>query len=666
MGHSEVALSGKEGHHSNSRASEHDPRKTRPRSSAQDPESTMLEAAVQLASFGYYVGQVYGIVNGRCSCGNPACRTPGKHPIGGDSRCTVSADEAARMWKERSQAGVCINLARSGLVDVSSDSADALVSFRKRGLPPTLSFQSGSGVGHEHHLYQLPEGAPQVRWCKSGELDLMSAGIAVFPPSVSGKGPYRLLTELLPVADLPPAPAWVIEELVAHQNREYEAAHIDQNAPPVRLRGVGLDFWNGVRSSTKPDGSIDRSKTLVTIGRYLADAGASAKVIVEALEERDAELGLRCYLDRNDAERRYAEIAADAVNRLDDTTATPAATGLTLLTFADLLSRPLPEWIVQGILQDDSTATVFGEYGSYKSFAMLGLAVSMVLGQPWLGHKVKQGPVIYVAGEGVSGLRPRLEALAKHHQFEPGDLGNLRILDHAIAVSDPLQVNSLLDAIDALDLPEPPVMVVLDTLARTFGPGNENQQSDANLYVAGMDRIRTRLGKATVVAIHHPNKNGTLRGSTVLPGAFDTAIEVTKRTGAVQFRCEKMKDGAEFGPFWARPELVMLSTPREILNFERRESIVLVSTDEPGEERITLTMDGEPTVLSPTNHKLVRALQAEPDHRLSLTSLLAQSGVKKDTFNKNRQSLLDTGLVEQQKVGNSSFYRLVEREVEDA
>jgi P4 family phage/plasmid primase-like protien len=77
--------------------------------------------------------------------------------------------------------------------------------------------------------------------------------------------------------------------------------------PPVELGPEALKVWRGEKPKVK-DGQIDRSSTLVKIGRVLYDAHATRPAIVAALRERDIALGYRKYVDRTDAEDRYHEI----------------------------------------------------------------------------------------------------------------------------------------------------------------------------------------------------------------------------------------------------------------------------------------------------------------------------------------------------------------------
>jgi P4 family phage/plasmid primase-like protien len=78
--------------------------------------------------------------------------------------------------------------------------------------------------------------------------------------------------------------------------------------PPVALGPEALKVWRGERFKAKDDGTVDRSTSLVKIGRVLYDAGASGAVVAAALKERDLALGWECYTHRRDADKQYQNI----------------------------------------------------------------------------------------------------------------------------------------------------------------------------------------------------------------------------------------------------------------------------------------------------------------------------------------------------------------------
>jgi P4 family phage/plasmid primase-like protien len=80
------------------------------------------------------------------------------------------------------------------------------------------------------------------------------------------------------------------------------------DTPPVELGAEARKVWRGEKPVLTDVGRVDRSKSLLYVGRVIYDAGATRPAIVQALRERDEALGWRKYTGRPDAEQRYHEI----------------------------------------------------------------------------------------------------------------------------------------------------------------------------------------------------------------------------------------------------------------------------------------------------------------------------------------------------------------------
>ncbi|MBK8184858.1 MAG: AAA family ATPase [Candidatus Competibacteraceae bacterium] len=168
----------------------------------------------------------------------------------------------------------------------------------------------------------------------------------------------------------------------------------------------------------------------------------------------------------------------------------------------------------------------------------MDLACHVAIGRAWCGQPVKKGRVVYVAGEGRNGLSKRFRAWFDHHGEQPR---NISLLLMPIALMDPASVAALLA--DIRTLPEAPALVIIDTLNRNFGPGDENSTADMTKAVAGLDAIRTATG-AAILGIHHSGhvEKGRGRGSSVLLGAVDAEYAAEMMGNTVQLRSTKMKD----------------------------------------------------------------------------------------------------------------------------
>jgi hypothetical protein len=104
--------------------------------------------------------------------------------------------------------------------------------------------------------------------------------------------------------------------------------------------------------------------------------------------------------------------------------------------------------------------------------------------------------------------------------------------------------------------------VVLDTLARNFGGGDENRQQDMNAFVKGGDALRAGLPGSTLLVVHHAGKNRGQgdRGSSVLRGAVDAKMELVRlvekdtgrRTDKLILKCVTQKDAPECSTIYLR------------------------------------------------------------------------------------------------------------------
>lgn len=188
---------------------------------------------------------------------------------------------------------------------------------------------------------------------------------------------------------------------------------------------------------------------------------------------------------------------------------------------------PDPEFLVEGVLEVGGSALFVGESGVGKSFVVEGMGFAVASGGAWLGRKVRQGPVVYVAGEGGGGLAKRIRALVEHsgRQSPPEDF---YFFTQAVNLFDEASVR---EAIRATEERCPkPALVVFDTLARSMVGATENSAKDVGKVVDAIDDLRTRLGCAVIV-IHHLDKKGkTERGSGSLLAAVDAEF-LLKKTG---------------------------------------------------------------------------------------------------------------------------------------
>ncbi|TDH59807.1 AAA family ATPase [Dankookia rubra] len=196
---------------------------------------------------------------------------------------------------------------------------------------------------------------------------------------------------------------------------------------------------------------------------------------------------------------------------------------LRVLTVADALAAPPRRYLLRGLVAPGELSLWWGAPKCGKSFLLLRLVYGLALGHGMWGREPARAcRVLYVAAEGEGGFAARLLAL----RDVLGDANDaFRYIAQRVTVGPPSE--DLTDVIRAAqDMGAD--LIVLDTLARTFGEGDENAARDMGGFVASVDQLRAETG-AHVAVVHHGTKEGSSsRGSGALVGAADLIVKVAR------------------------------------------------------------------------------------------------------------------------------------------
>lgn len=237
-----------------------------------------------------------------------------------------------------------------------------------------------------------------------------------------------------------------------------------------------------------------------------------------------------------------AEEQADIDADIDELVGGKRATAVDGLTFlkpseCDLADARKP--VIKGLIAEGDVACIVGAPGVGKSLLAPRLAYAVAQGQDIFGMRVKQGSVMYVAAEDHHGMRARVRALYNDH----GDADDFALVG---GVSDLLSKGSEhLKRLKAAAKNRRPSLIVIDTLAMAF-PGLEENSAEGMGRVVAVARSLTKWG-AAVILIHHDTKDGQQglpRGHSLLNGALDVAIHLTKADGVVRGRLTKNRNGS--------------------------------------------------------------------------------------------------------------------------
>lgn len=314
-----------------------------------------------------------------------------------------------------------------------------------------------------------------------------------------------------------------------------------------------------------------------------------------------------------------------------------------LLSDTDVENLESPPWLIDGLFHIGARVVLFGPSGVGKSFLALDWALSIAVGQEWLGRPVRQGPVVYVVAEGLAGFQVRLLAWKQAHGKE--GIPEVRFIGEAVSLLNEDEVQALLDVLR--ELTPRPILVVLDTLSRCIAGGDENSSKDMGLVVQAVDRICKELG-ATVMPLHHQGKKGSSeRGHSLLRCSVETMILLEESNGNTKLlSCEKQKDAEAFAPIALSFDLVELP--------DVAGSLVVRAAPELDPWAATALTASQSKAL-----EVLKALNGDASSHDWLTAC-SRSSIPADTFYKVVRGLCEKGHVTRVGKGKTARYRVGE------
>lgn len=282
-----------------------------------------------------------------------------------------------------------------------------------------------------------------------------------------------------------------------------------------------------------------------------------------------------------------ADASPQEIKALLEDSSEPQRKQLPILDIDELADIEPPEWLIENVLVKGGLSTLFAPAETFKSFIALDMALSVSCGQAWRGRATISGPVVYLIGEGVSGWPARVFTWLKHRH--EGEKPVFYTVPTSIQMNEKEDAQALIDLI--LNTCPDPSLIVVDTLARNFGGGDENSTQDMNAFVRSVDEIRHATG-AHMMLVHHTGKDVDKggRGSSVLRAALDTELQCKRDDPDgydVTLKITKQKDIEKDQPIhfeMKRVEAVHPKTGEVIF------SLIPVLTDGPSEaESVYLT-----------------------------------------------------------------------------
>ena len=470
--------------------------------SASKKRTVTAQWARWYAAHGFPVFPLHSATGGACSCGDPECQNPGKHPRTehGFKDATTDPEIIAAWWERWPDANIGIPTgAPSGLLVVDCDPrnggpADRSEIIERFGpIPDTAEAETGGGGRH----YFFRGGGPVPKQLAPGSDLKGDGGYVVVPPSVHASGKrYRWdgiagANALLNLADPPP---WLLESIAAAGNGAGRA-RTESAADPERI----------------PEGR--RNDTLTSLGGTMRRRGMSGAAIEAALLEENR---LRCDppLTEKEVKRIAASIAAYKPAAADnDGRAEAAGTGcLITRRLSDIEAKPV-SWLWPHRIARGKLTILAGNPGLGKSQVCASVAAIVTTGGCWPADRRRCAPgdVLFLSAEDdpADTLRPRLEAAGV-------DLDRVHIVDGVIRGyrgdgAPEQRMFCLAEDLRALESTlsrlRDGAALFVDPITAYLGETDSHKNAEVRGLLAPLAEIAARYN-AAIIGVSHLNKAG--------------------------------------------------------------------------------------------------------------------------------------------------------------
>lgn len=345
------------------------------------------------------------------------------------------------------------------------------------------------------------------------------------------------------------------------------------------------------------------------------------------------------YLERNngvDAVRR----AWETIKRLRPELAPLAEKKrLRLVKFNDLKDVKPPKYALSAALDGEAPPyaiyvngmnMLYGDRGTGKTFITIDFACRLALANP-------ERHVIYTSNEGVAGLYGRYRAWTLH--YNGGNLvDNFHLWPNALQATNQDEVGQFISDLEQNQYQ--PVMVIVDTMARAAKGLNENDTKDMVVFMDAYEQIAARLG-CGVLFIHHVNRMGAIRGSSVFDGALDSMLKVVASDGRITVYNRYDKGGKNKHREEA-PDMQFAILPVTVAEMRDDEN--------PGADKQAVAIRAEKIIDDPTeeltdNQRDILTAMVGFDEGVAAQTVAETTDIHIRTVRRNLNSLLDAGYV---------------------
>lgn len=509
---------------------------------------TMLEHALEYAGLGLQVLPLYGInAAGHCACGDPNCKSPGKHPMtkNGVKSATDNCGLIKQWWTQAPNANIGIATGRnSGIwvldIDAKSHGMESYDRAVAQLGEPGETWICGTGGGGMHLYYLHPGMQVQNKVAILQGIDVRGdGGYVVAPPSTHASGAqYSWLAEpgMNDLGEI--APVWrdrledigAFSDGTSRSNGEYKKSEPAPEAFPEGQRNRGLfELACSLRAKGLSDAEILPAIKAANQQRCKPPLDNDEVMAVVAQACRYERGGSREYSSEGNGENAaqgFSEPQNGDVFGRDRSKAPKRAPKLSVKKLKDVNPDELPE---TSFVWDGRLSTGLGLLAGApkigKSWFALDLAIHVARGEEYLGRRTRQGDVLYLALEDTERrFYERCDILAESKFPE-----TLAFCLEALPIGQGLP-----EAVeDWVENVGNPVLVIVDTLGkvRSTAGRTENAYQYDTREMTALKQVADRHNFCMLL-IHHKRKAAgsgddiydKINGTQGIFGAMDTTM----------------------------------------------------------------------------------------------------------------------------------------------
>lgn len=568
---------------------------------------TKREWAHEIASRGVRIVPLHHTESdGRCTCGNVECSSPGKHPTVGAWPTIATTDHAIiDEWFDNnpkmnygSMAG-----AEVFIIDLDVKKGDdgyqtyaELMHLNKSDIANTAFsvFTPSGGM----HLYTATDKAYSNSAkttlgsgidTRSGNGFVVGPGSTLFVEDELGDF-YERAYEVVHDAPFPPIPPIVkvkLQEAMVRADDADVAVHevlvdspgaiqtaidyLKTRPPAVEGQGgnnhtfvtatvmqnfglsedkaleVMLEHWN---EKCEPPWDPEELKSIVENGfkyakKKAGSFGAGLMEFAEAYDNEDSILPKDLYDDNGEPERGLFDKILSRLYTSDK--------------FLDLDLHY--DFIIDGWLPTKNYTIMLGKRGGGKTTIMIDMICHIATDTDWWGSDVDDGwTVVYLAGEDPAGVKERIEAWCTDHKSictvsEDGNKfylpypDRLRVYDLPVNLMDAEVMKAYADALMTV-LKGKKVLFVVDTWQRMTSMAEGGQSDDVSMQQAidNLEAMCNRFKGPCIIAAHPPKANTeTMAGSGIIENRSDAiwTIDAEPKAGVRDIVVTRIKGAPE-------------------------------------------------------------------------------------------------------------------------